>query len=395
MVAATVLGPVVCAAVAALLGATAWIVVLATTLGAVLAAAVLRTTVLLPAAARTARASSRADTLERNLVDERAVRDLQDRLDRALQDSDGEPATLRMGLRAIAELAPDVQVSLLLAVPDEPRVGWRVRLQDGVLDTAEALEGVPACAALARGATASTRSSDALEACAHLQGPIEPVSATCVPMHVAERTFGSVCLEGPPGERPDAELLTHIEWVVDRMGGRVTEQRASKAPVLPGRPDPLTGLPGRAALRARLRELVRALSPFAVAVLDVDGYGELATDDDADDALQVMTEVLGSTLRPDDLVCRLEGSQFGVVLPQCSAEHSVAALERTRESLVLLLTQEQDLPPITFSAGVVESQRATSLDQLVELAEGACAVASSAGGNRVAVADDALERPTG
>ena len=225
MVAATVLGPVVCAAVAALLGATAWMVVLATTLGAVLAAAVLRRTVLLPAAARTARASSRADTLERNLVDERAVRDLQDRLDRALQDSDGEPATLRMGLRAIAELAPDVQVSLLLAVPDEPRVGWRVRLQDGVLDTAEALEGMPACAALARGATASTRSSDALEACAHLQGPIEPVSATCVPMHVAERTFGSVCLEGPPGERPDARDIVVYETIpndLPRVGGIIT-----------------------------------------------------------------------------------------------------------------------------------------------------------------------------
>lgn len=395
MVAATVLGPLTCAVVAALLGATAWVVVLATALGAALAAAVLRTTVLVPAAARTTRAVLRAATLERDLVAERAVRDLQDRLDRALRDSDGEPATLRMGLRAIAELAPDTQVSLLLAMPDEPRVGWRVRLQDGVLDTAEALETMPTCAALARGATASTRSSDALEACAHLQDPLEPVSAACVPMHVAERTFGAVCLEGPPGERADADLLTHVEWVVDRMGGRATEQRATRAPVLPGRPDPLTGLPGRAALRARLRELVRALSPFAVAVLDVDGYGELATDDDADDALQVMTEVLGSTLRPDDLVCRLDGSQFGVLLPQCSAAHAVAALERARESLVLLLTEEQDLPPLTFSAGVVESQRATSLDHLVELAEGACAVASSAGGNRVTVAGDALERPTG
>ena len=69
--------------------------------------------------------------------------------------------------------------------------------------------------------------------------------------------------------------------------------------------------------------------------------------------------------------------------------------ERARESLVLLLTEEQDLPPLTFSAGVVESQRATSLDQLVELAEGACTVATSAGGNRVTVAGDALERPTG
>ncbi len=129
---------------------------------------------------------------------------------------------------------------------------------------------------------------------------------------------------------------------------------------------------------------MRSLSPFCVAVVEVDHYGEIETDLDADEAVRTVAEVLSATLRPDDIVCRLDGPRFATVLRQCSAEQASSALERARETMTLLLA-EGDGVHVTCSAGIVESHRATSIDEIIELATTACEQAADAGGNRVAV----------
>jgi c-di-AMP phosphodiesterase-like protein len=53
--------------------------------------------------------------------------------------------------------------------------------------------------------------------------------------------------------------------------------------------------------------------------------------------------------------------------------------------LVLSLAADHSEHPVTFSAGVVASEQATSLGQIVELAEAACEQAGVDGGNRVAL----------
>jgi c-di-AMP phosphodiesterase-like protein len=50
---------------------------------------------------------------------------------------------------------------------------------------------------------------------------------------------------------------------------------------------------------------------------------------------------------------------------------------------VLSLAEDRSEHPVTFSAGIVASEQATSLGQIVELAEAACEQACVAGGNRV------------
>lgn len=329
--------------------------------------------------------------LELELVEERADRDFRDRLELALRLTPAEPATLRTGLRAVAEVMADADVSLLLNLPEEPRVGWEVRLVDGALEPATPLEGTPTCAALASSATTITASSSALEACAHLQDPFVDVSAVCIPLRLGDRTLGTVCITSAPGETPDPRALERAEWAVERTGVRVAEQRLQRGPSMAGRPDPVTGLPGPAALRHQLRDLVRTLSPFCVAVVSVDAYEQMTYDHGevaADDALRIAADVLCTTLRPDDLVCRIDGPRFAVVLSECTAAQATAALERVRETLALLLAAEGD-PPFTCSAGIVESHRATSLEQILELASEACTDAYSAGGNRVALSGGA------
>ena len=330
------------------------------------------------------------DDLSQELQAERSDRDFRSRFERALAQTDAEPAALRTALRAVKELYPDADTTLLLAVPDEPRVGWTVRLLDGQLLPARPIPDTPGCAALAANDTTSTTSSTNLGACAHLQDPTMEVSGTCIPLRLGDRVLGVISLLGAPGERIPTATLQTLEWVVDHTGARIAEQRRLRGPSTAGREDPVTGLPGASSLDRNLREMIRSLTPFCVAILDIDDFADVRLqygDDEADETLRLMADTLRLTLRPDDLVCRLDGARFGVILTNCAAPQASAALERVREALVLAITADEG-PHFTFSAGVVESYRATSIEDLLEQARAASKEAHANGGNRVAIAPD-------
>ncbi len=330
------------------------------------------------------------DDLQADLASEREDRRFRARFERALAQTDAEPATLRAALRAVHELHPDGDLTLLLAVPEEPRVGWTVRLLDGQLLPARPIPDTPGCAALASNATVTTASSNGLDACAHVQDPTMEVSATCVPLRLGDRVLGVVTLLGAPGERVSPATLQTLEWVVERTGVRVAEQRRQRGPSTAGREDPVTGLPGPGTMDRNLREMIRSLTPFCLAILDIDDFADVRLqhgDTLADETLRLMADTLRLTLRPDDLVCRLEGARYGVLLSNCAAPQASAALERVREALVLAIAADEG-PHFTFSAGVVESHRATSIEDLLEQARSAAKEAHASGGNRVAVAQE-------
>ena len=386
---ASVAGPPLLAEAVVALGQLTGVVALVVRLaGIAAAAAAVMSLVVKPLLTAIARARLTATDLEERLAAERSARDFRARFDRAIAGADAEPAALRTGLRAVMEVVPDHDVALLLVAPDEPRIAWSVRIVNGALQTAEPVPGLPTCAALVAGAVTTTLSSTALDACAHLGDPAVDVSAVCVPFRIGERTLGSVCVTGPPGELPDADLIDTVQWIVERTATRVAEQRRTRGPSVPGPEDPVTGLPTGVALRSHLRDLVRALTPFSVAVVRLDGEEDYRAAHGAglDEALRLLAGTLTSTLRPDDVVCRLDGARFAAVLERCGAEQASAAMERVRESLVLALTLE-GVPHFTCSAGIVESHQATSLDETVALADAACDVAHLRGGNRVSLAD--------
>ncbi len=187
--------------------------------------------------------------LEVRVAEHQAERDFRDRLERALERCEAEPATLRTGLRAVAELVPDAEVALLLNVPDEPRIGWSVRLSGGSLDAAVPVPSTPTCSALTAGASVVTTSSSALDACAHLHDPAMDVSATCVPLRLGDRLLGSVCIVDAPGDALDPELLGRLEWVVapHRCTRRRTAPCQRPGPSCPTRPADRAARPQRAA----------------------------------------------------------------------------------------------------------------------------------------------------
>ncbi len=323
--------------------------------------------------------------VEQTLADERSVQHFRDRLDRALRSSQSEPATIGICLRAVNEILPESQVSLLLNLPNEPVIGWRVSLVEGRLKPAVPVPNAPTCVGLGTLSTAVSSSSTTLDACGHLSNEGHDVSSVCIPLSLGERTLGAVSATSAPGEVPPLELIERVEWVIERAAVRVAEQRLQRGPSVAGRPDPLTGLPGPSALRHQLRDLVRTLSPFCVAIVSIDSFDEIryrSGEDAADQSLGLVADALCSTVRPDDLVCRIDGPRFAVVFADCTARQATAAMERFRESLALMLAAEGQRP-FTCSAGLVESHRATSLESLIELSVDACAEAEAAGGNRV------------
>ncbi len=339
--------------------------------GAVLAA------VVRPLVGALARTRLQAEDAEAALDSAHAEVGFRARFERGLAQTDSEPAAIRAALRAAAELVPDSDPSLLLAVPDQTKVGWSVRVLDNELQPARPIPGLPSCGALTEGVTVST-STSSLDACSHLSDPDMEVSTTCIPLRLDDRILGVVSILQAPGESPDGHTLGLLEWVVERTGFRISEQRRLKGRSTASREDDVTGLPGARTLDHFLRDSVRSLVPFCVAMVDLDEYAGLRHahgDQVADDSLRMLADTLRITLRPEDLVCRLKDGRFAVVLGNCGATHASMALERVREALTLTLTLETG-PQFTFSAGIVESHRATSIEDLMEQARTAAALSA-------------------
>ncbi len=160
--------------------------------------------------------------------------------------------------------------------------------------------------------------------------------------------------------------------------------------------DPLTGVYNRRFGLGRLHEefgrAVRANSPLAVAMLDIDHfksvndtYGHLV----GDRILTAVAGVVSSILREGDILIRYGGEEFLAVLPAASSEDTRAIGERVRRAVEETSVVEGDQAiRITVSIGgaAYPNQNVESEASLVELADEALYAAKQSGRNRVEVA---------
>jgi diguanylate cyclase (GGDEF)-like protein len=164
--------------------------------------------------------------------------------------------------------------------------------------------------------------------------------------------------------------------------------------------DSLTGLYNHRFFHDRLRsELTRASrSHDSVAVLmfdlddfkrvnDVYGHGA------GDQLLVQLSRLARDTVRGSDVVCRIGGEEFGVIMPSCDAGDALGLAARLTERL-----RESDFEPagrMTVSIGVSQGpQHAMNPRELVACAEAAMMTAKAHGKNQTVLYDDgATERP--
>ncbi|KAA5606159.1 diguanylate cyclase [Roseospira marina] len=164
--------------------------------------------------------------------------------------------------------------------------------------------------------------------------------------------------------------------------------------------DPLTGsINRRRFMDAAGSELTRATRhrrPVSVALFDIDHFkaindtrGHAA----GDAALVALARLCREAVRASDLVARLGGEEFVVLLPETTLLHAVETAERLRAAIARLCVEHQgDTFSVTASVGVAQwAAPDESLDDLLRRSDDAMYRAKAGGRNRVERAESPTE----
>ncbi len=159
--------------------------------------------------------------------------------------------------------------------------------------------------------------------------------------------------------------------------------------------DDLTGLANRATLLAQLeRESARAARnghPLCLAILDVDHFkriNDLHGHPAGDDVLRTVARVLQEGTRGHDVVGRIGGEEFAILMPETSREQAMTVCERLCKAMgrtpVQLPSGRESI--VTFSTGIALLSTNETSSHLVSRADSALYEAKHGGRNQVRLA---------
>jgi len=232
--------------------------------------------------------------------------------------------------------------------------------------------------------------------------PVDPEALIAVPLIARGRLKGTLNIYrvGEDVEFTEEEFLLAARFgdaaalAIDNAHIRARlEHQAST--------DALTGLYNHRAFHERLRQaLMRASaehSTVALVMLDLDDFkkvNDVYGHGVGDQLLLQVADVLRSSVRTGDFVCRVGGEEFGVILPSGDMRSSVALAERLADQLGSISAEAAGR--LTVSTGIaLGPEHAANPRELVACAEAAMMTAKTRGKGRIVAFDEtALERPS-
>jgi diguanylate cyclase (GGDEF)-like protein len=195
------------------------------------------------------------------------------------------------------------------------------------------------------------------------------------------------------------EALSQISLQTALEATRLAEQNRELAEAASS--DPVTGVANRRHfdefLAEQYRIAVRYNQPVSVAVLDLDNfkivndsYGHGA----GDRVLSAVAAALQAQSRSADLVARIGGDEFAVVMPGTDLVGAREAAERLRTAIAIACHDLTDAPslPVTASLGIaaLDTSRHEDVSALLAEADRGVYSAKAAGRNRVSIAFPAV-----
>ncbi len=220
--------------------------------------------------------------------------------------------------------------------------------------------------------------------CAHLEGFGD---AACVPMMTHGQTVGVAVFSAPPElHLADVTNSTALEDISQALSNIRLRDRLRELSIR----DTLTGLFNRRYLEeTAAREISRAQrdsSPISVAMIDVDhfkAFNDKYGHDVGDSVLREVAEALRAAVRVEDVVCRLGGEEFVMLLYGMTLEPA-----RERAEALRVQVRERSAARVSVSIGLAQfGAHGTTLDELLRSADGALRRAKQRGRDRVEVVD--------
>ncbi len=153
--------------------------------------------------------------------------------------------------------------------------------------------------------------------------------------------------------------------------------------------DPLTLLPNRMRLLDRMGRLLEEAEEREVItlLLDIDGFAllnERHGSDVGDELLRQVAHRLSDEVRPQDLVARLGGNSFALVMKATGdLDDSLHTADRIRTRLSEGYRVGGETIELTLSAGLAVSHRGQRPEELIADADAAVGVAKGKGGDRI------------
>ena len=232
--------------------------------------------------------------------------------------------------------------------------------------------------------------------------PVEPEALISVPLIARGRVKGALNIYrlGDDGTFFDHEFEL-AKWFGDAAALALDNAEIRARLEREAQTDSLTGLHNHRYFHERLRsELARAVrshDSVAVLMFDIDDFkrvNDIHGHAEGDRLLIQLGTIARETVRGSDVVCRLGGEEFAVIMSSCDAGDALGLAARLTERL--RATDFEAAADVTVSIGIAQGPDHTANPrELVQFAEAAMMTAKARGKNTVVLFDDsATERPT-